>query len=65
MNKEGNKYERIYEDETSIDVWKYDLSKNPYGPVEVETKYKRNYNHPALPQSKLGTKREKKTPTKK
>jgi hypothetical protein len=65
MNKEGNKYERVYEDETSIDTWKYDLSKNPNGPIEVDIKYKRYYNHPALQQTKPNTKKEKKPPTKK
>lgn len=63
------KYERVYEDETSIDTWKYDLSKNPNGPIEVDIKYKRTYIHPAMKQSKKYIKdllkEQKKTPTKK
>lgn len=34
------KFERIYEDEESKSIWKYDLTKNPYGPVSVEYSYK-------------------------
>lgn len=52
------KFERIYEDENSISVWKYDLNKQQYGPVDVEIKYKRNYHHPT-------EKDNKKSPTKK
>ena len=57
MNKEGNKYERVYEDETSIDTSKYELSKNPNGPSEVDIKYKRYDNHPAIQQTKPNTKK--------
>lgn len=40
------KWEVTYEDEDSISIWKYNTKRNPYGPVEVETKYKRGYVHP-------------------
>jgi hypothetical protein len=38
------KFERLYEDEEGISIWKYNLLKNPYGPVEVEYKWKRSFN---------------------
>ena len=38
------KFERIYEDDECISIWKYDLRKNPYGPVDVEYKWKRGFN---------------------
>lgn len=40
------KFERVFEDEDSISVWKYDLDKHPYGPISTEIKYKRGYKHP-------------------
>jgi hypothetical protein len=40
------KFERVYEDEDTISIWKYDLSKTTTGPVEVEIKYKKGYVHP-------------------
>lgn len=38
------KWEVVYEDDESISIWKYNLKKNPYGPVEVEYKWKRHFN---------------------
>jgi hypothetical protein len=38
------KFERVYEDEESISIWRYNLKKNPYGPVEVEYKWKKGFN---------------------
>ena len=29
------KFERVYEDETSISIWKYDYSRTTNGPVSV------------------------------
>jgi hypothetical protein len=40
------KFERVYEDEDTITIWKYDLNRTTTGPVEVEIKYKRGYVHP-------------------
>lgn len=40
------KWEVMYEDEDTISIWKYNSNKNPYGPIEVEYKYKRGYQHP-------------------
>jgi len=34
------KFERHYEDEYTIETWKFDLKKQPYGPIEVDIKYK-------------------------
>lgn len=63
------KYERVYEDDDTIETWKYDLNKNPNGPIEVDIKHKRTYIHPAMKQSKKYIKdlmkEQKKTPTKK
>jgi hypothetical protein len=38
------KFERIYEDDECTSIWKYNLLKNPYGPIEVEYKWKKNFN---------------------
>jgi hypothetical protein len=38
---ESKKYERIYEDEDSISIWRYDTSKSTRGPYEVELKPKK------------------------
>lgn len=38
------KFERIYEDDESISIWRYNLLKNKYGPVEVEYKWKKGFN---------------------
>jgi hypothetical protein len=35
------KFTRTYEDDESISIWKYDLKKQPYGPIEVEYKWKK------------------------
>jgi hypothetical protein len=37
------KFERIFEDEESKSLWKYDLKKNPNGPVSVEYSYKSHF----------------------
>jgi hypothetical protein len=34
------KFERIYEDAECKSIWKYDLKKNPNGPVSVEYTYR-------------------------
>lgn len=40
------KWERVYEDEDSISIWRYNSKITIAGPVEVEIKYKRGYVHP-------------------
>jgi hypothetical protein len=40
------KFERVYEDEQTISIWKYDLKISTSGPIEVEIKYKKGYVHP-------------------
>ena len=37
------KYEKIYEDDDSKFIWKYDLDKFPNGPISVENKYPAGY----------------------
>ena len=34
------KFERVYEDAECKSIWKYDLKKNPNGPVSVEYSYR-------------------------
>lgn len=36
-NTKPTKFERIYQDAEEISVWKYDLEKNPFGPIETTT----------------------------
>ena len=37
----GKKREQDYNDEDETIIWRYDTSKNKFGPYEVEIKYKR------------------------
>jgi hypothetical protein len=37
------KFEYIFEDEESTSIWKWDLDKNPNGPVSVEYKWKAHH----------------------
>jgi hypothetical protein len=48
------KFERVYEDETSISIWKYDYSKTTSGPVSVEHKWKRGVEIPTTKKKTLG-----------
>jgi len=34
------KFERVFEDEECKSIWKYDLKKNPNGPISVEYIYR-------------------------
>lgn len=34
------KFNRVYEDDNTIETWKYDLDKFDKGPIEVDIKYK-------------------------
>ncbi len=50
VNKENNsktekpkKFEYIFEDEDCTSIWKYDLNKQPNGPISVENKYTAKY----------------------
>jgi len=38
------RYVITYEDDECTSVWKFDKNKNPYGPVEVEYKWKKTFN---------------------
>ena len=44
MIKLEGKWEEKYEDEHSIEIWKYDTKKNPNGPIEVNITYKNGYD---------------------
>jgi hypothetical protein len=37
------KFEYIFEDDESKSIWKYDLKKNPNGPISVEYQWKAHY----------------------
>lgn len=37
------KFEYIFEDEDCVSIWKYDLNKQPNGPISVEHKYTAKY----------------------
>jgi hypothetical protein len=37
----GKKWEQIFDDPDETMIWRYDTSKNKFGPYEVEIKYKR------------------------
>lgn len=39
---EHRKWERVYEDEYTISIWKYDSRKSTINPYEVEIKYKKD-----------------------
>ncbi len=50
VNKENNsktekprKFQYIFEDEECTSIWKYDLDKQPNGPISVENKYTAKY----------------------
>ena len=40
------KWQQTYEDDDCISIWRYNTNIFPYGPIEVEYKYKRGYIHP-------------------
>ena len=46
------KWEVVYEDEDSISIWKYNSKITTRGPVEVEYKWKRGYQHPSIKKKK-------------
>jgi len=48
------KWEITFEDEDCISIWKYNSKITPYGPVEVEYKYKRSFIHPGQKKKTLG-----------
>lgn len=37
------KFEYIFDDEESTSIWKWDLEKQPNGPISVEYKWKSHY----------------------
>lgn len=48
------KREVKFEDETSIIIWKYNLSISHTNPIEVEVKYKKGYVHPSDKKKTIG-----------
>lgn len=45
-DSKAHKWEVIYEDDDCTSIWKYNTKITSFGPVEVEYKYKRGFNHP-------------------
>lgn len=41
QGEEHRKWERVYEDEETISIWKYDSKVSMVNPVSVEIKYKK------------------------
>jgi len=37
------RFEHVFEDDECISIWKYDLKKQPNGPISVEYKWKASY----------------------
>lgn len=57
MSKQVNpdkptKFERIYEDDQSISIWKYDSKITTHGPVSVEHKWKKGFDSPTSTKKK-------------
>lgn len=48
------KFERIYIDEETTSIWKYDLKKHPYGPVEVLVKWNKGFEPTSKKKRTLG-----------
>ena len=44
-SEKPSKWEFIYEDDESISIWKYDSKITTNGPVSVEQKYKKGFDH--------------------
>ncbi len=42
-SEKPKKFEYIFEDEDCVSIWKYDLNKQPNGPISVENKYTAKY----------------------
>jgi hypothetical protein len=42
-NEKPTKFEYIFEDEESRSIWKYDLNKQPNGPISVEYHWKSHF----------------------
>jgi hypothetical protein len=40
IDSKPTKFTRVYEDELTIETWKFDLNKFDKGPIEVDIKYK-------------------------
>lgn len=40
------KWEITFEDEDCFSIWRYNMKKNPNGPIEVEYKYKKGFEVP-------------------
>lgn len=48
------KWEIVYEDEDCISIWRYNSKIFRNGPIEVEYKYKKGYNHNLTKKKSLG-----------
>jgi hypothetical protein len=60
LEDQPRKFIRIYEDEDTIETWKFDLNKFDRGPIEVDIKYKAGAEK-RIKQSAKDAKQQKKT----
>lgn len=44
QNLQNNKATVTFEDDDCISIWKYDFSKSQFNPIDVEYKWKKNFN---------------------
>lgn len=42
--EKSDRWEVIYEDDISVSIWRYNLTRSTSGPYEVETKWKKNFD---------------------
>ena len=59
IEDQPRKFTRVYEDDNSIETWKFDLDKFDKGPIEVDIKYKAGAEK-AMKQNAKQIKQEKK-----
>jgi hypothetical protein len=53
QEEEHRKWERVYENEDSISIWKYDSKISKVNPYQVEIKYKTNPIQPGVKRTKI------------
>lgn len=56
QEEEHRKWERVYEDDETISIWKYDSKISKINPYQVEIKYKVLPTQKGVKRTKLGRK---------
>ncbi len=57
QEQEHKKWERVYEDEETISIWRYNSKISMVNPYEVEIKYKKPPVRTSVKRTKLGGKK--------